>query len=246
MNNDLTLIFSLISLGFFGGFSHCIGMCGPFVLTQVTNRLQTTPIEKFTNFEKLTSFALLPYHLGRITTYSFLGFLCSSLAQNIEDITQFRELAAVLMIFAALFFLNILFNEKLFKLFTNSKLRFKSRLIKIVTSFFVKRFGFLNLILKNLFESPRGFNGFLLGIILGFIPCGLLYGAFLITATISQPTLGALGMVLFGFATFPSLFLAGSSGYVLLKFPEFKIIIKLVVAINVIMLVLMAIKLIVI
>ena len=33
--------------------------------------------------------------------------------------------------------------------------------------------------LKPLFKNPKGLNGSFLGIVLGFIPCGLLYGAFL-------------------------------------------------------------------
>jgi len=274
MFDNLPLIISLISLGFFGGFSHCMGMCGPFVLTQVSNRLQKTPLEKFSNFQKLKNLALLPYHLGRITTYSFLGFFCSFLTKNIQDFTGFRVLSATLLVLASLIFLNLFFKEtspslirklkdlmsfgKKYKLVRSSNavhsrmtslknnfgLPFKSITLEksaVFFAFFKRHFSEK---ISLLFQDPQGLKGYVLGIILGFIPCGLLYGAFVIAAAITQPILAAVGMMLFGISTFPSLFLTASGGYVFLKIPEFKFFAKIVILINAIMLLLMAIKLI--
>lgn len=235
MTSNFTLILSLLSLGFFGGFSHCVGMCGPFVLTQVSNKLQKTSLEKFSNFERLKSLALLPYHLGRVTTYAFIGFLCSLLTTNLQDFLHFRILSAIFLFLASLFFLQLFFEKNFLKL------RFKSRSIKSAaefTQFFSKK-------ISGLFQDPRGFRGYVLGLILGFIPCGLLYGAFLIAASINNPFLAAAGMFFFGLATFPSLFFTALSGHVLLKFSEFKIVAKAVILVNAIMLFLMALKLIV-
>ena len=230
MPNDFTLIFSLITLGFFGGFTHCVGMCGPFVITQTTNRLTRLPLEKFYGLERLKNLALLPYHFGRITTYSLIGFLSSFLAQNIGDLVGFRFLSAFLLLLASAFFFNLALGGKL-------NLSFKSPILQ--------RFAFFpQKIISLLFQSPRGFRGYFLGIILGFIPCGLLYGAFLISAAISNPFLAAIGMCFFGLATFPSLFLTACGGSFLQKFSEFKIIAKVLILMNGIILVLMAIKLI--
>ncbi len=230
MPNDFTLIFSLITLGFFGGFTHCVGMCGPFVITQTTNRLTRLPLEKFYGLERLKNLALLPYHFGRITTYSLIGLLSSFLAQNIGDLVGFRFLSAFLLLLASAFFFNLALGGKL-------NLSFKSPILQ--------RFAFIpQKIISPLFQSPRGFRGYFLGIILGFIPCGLLYGAFLISAAISNPFLAAIGMCFFGLATFPSLFLTACGGSFLQKFSEFKIIAKVLILMNGIMLVLMAIKLI--
>ena len=115
--NDITLIFSLISLGFLGGFSHCVGMCAPFVLTQVANRLEKTPLEKFSNFQRLKNFALLPYHLGRITTYSFLGFFCSFFTQNIQDFVGFKIFSAAFLFMASALFFGMIFEKKNHRLF---------------------------------------------------------------------------------------------------------------------------------
>jgi sulfite exporter TauE/SafE len=229
---NLAIITSLISLGFFGGFTHCAGMCGPFVLTQVSNNLQKTSLKNFSNFVKLKNLALLPYQLGRITTYSVIGFCSSFLTQNISQLPHFRFFSAALLFAASLFFLNIFFEKKI--------LRFKPKLFKKGQSFFRFKFQFLS----NLFLDPQGLKGYCLGLILGFIPCGLLYGAFLISAAIANPFLAAAGMFLFGVATFPALFLTASGGYFLIKLPEFKLLAKIVILINAITLFLMAIKLI--
>ena len=230
MPNDFTLIFSLTSLGFFGGFTHCVGMCGPFVITQTTNRLAQLPLEKFYGFERLKNLALLPYQFGRITTYSLIGFLSSLLAENIGDLVGFRFLSAFLLMLASAFFFSLVFGGKL-------KLSFKSPILQRFAFFTLKKISYL-------FQNPRGFRGYILGLILGFIPCGLLYGAFLISAAISNPFLAAIGMCFFGLATFPSLFLTACGGSFLQKFSEFKIIAKALIMLNGIILTLMAIKLI--
>jgi hypothetical protein len=230
MTSDFTLVLSLLSLGFFGGFSHCIGMCGPFVLTQVSNRLQKISIENFSQFQRLKNLALLPYHLGRITTYSVIGFICSLCNKNIQDLLKFKMISALLLLFASLFFLSLFFEKKFF-----FRLRFKSKFLENFLSFFSKKISFL-------FLKPQGFNGYLLGIILGFIPCGLLYGAFLIAAAISNAFFAGVGMFCFGIATFPALFFTAFGSNFLLKFSEFKIIAKTAILINSILLLLMAIK----
>jgi sulfite exporter TauE/SafE len=237
--NDYTLIFSLISLGFFGGFTHCIGMCGPFVLTQVGNRLKKTSLQNFTAFQRLKNLALLPYHLGRITTYSIIGFFCSFLTSNIQDFIGFKILSALFLFGASIIFLNLFLNNKLSSsvIFKKIRLPFKSKILKNVPHFLAKKTSIL-------FQNPQGFKGYILGVILGFIPCGLLYAAFLVAAAITNPLLAAIGMSFFGISTFPSLFLTALGGNVFTKIPEFKFIAKALILFNAIMLFLMAIKLI--
>ncbi len=233
---DLTLIFSLASLGFFGGFSHCVGMCGPFVLTQVGNRLQNTSLKNFSEFQRLKNLALLPYHLGRISTYSLIGFCCSFFTNQIQEFVGFKILSALFLFLAVLVFVNLLLDHN-FKITNKIQLRFKSNFLKKLTSFFSKKISIL-------FQNPYGLRGYLLGIILGFIPCGMLYSAFLISGSFSNPILSAIGMIFFGIGTFPSLFLTSWGGGFFAKLPEFKIITKIVILLNIITLSLMIAKLI--
>ncbi len=229
MDNNLALIFSLISLGFIGGFSHCVGMCSPFVFAQISNNLEKIPLEKFTKFEKLKNLALIPYHLGRITTYSIIGFFCSFFAQNLINFSGFRSFSAILLITSSLIFLSLFFNKKF--------LSFRLKFLEKITNFFLKKFNVL-------FANSTGINGYFLGLILGFIPCSLLYAAFLIAANISNYFSAMLGMFLFGISTFPALFLSAIGANFLIKFSGFKIFTKLIILINAIILFLMALKLI--
>ena len=158
--NDIVLIYSLTTLGFFGGFSHCIGMCGPFVITQSNNRLKNIPISDYNNFQRVKSLALLPYHLGRITTYSILGGLSSFLTINIQNIIGFKIVATVFLTIALAIFINILFEHKIFsKIAKYNKLGllFKTKKINFFPSFFKIKISSL---LKILFKNPLGFIRF--------------------------------------------------------------------------------------
>lgn len=250
---NFTILLSLISLGFFGGFSHCSGMCGPFVLSQVSSRLQATTLEQFSQFSRIKNFALIPYHAGRIVTYSFIGFFCSLITKNLKEVESFNFICGILLLFAAAFFAKNLFPQK-FSNFIKTKLflTYFQSTFNWLKSFFsflkIKNFpkfktnfktpAKINLLLKKLFQNPQGLNGFFLGILLGFIPCGLLYGAFALAASIANPTLAAFGMALFGLATFPALFLTAGGGYFFLKFAgknfDFKLISIIVILINII------------
>ena len=57
-----TLFLLYLSTGFTIGFGHCIGMCGPIVVSFSLNLK-----------EKSIFIPQLLYHLGRITTYAILG-----------------------------------------------------------------------------------------------------------------------------------------------------------------------------
>lgn len=250
---DLTLIFSLLSLGFFGGFTHCSLMCGPFVLTQVNHRLTNIKIENFSYFKKIQSTALMPYHCGRILTYASLGSLGCYLRISLDMIVGFKMFASSLMILACIFFIDLFFkqNRIIFNKFFNQnkkiiqKLKnfFKKNLIakkitKIHQVIIKKILNKVNFLLNN----PDGLRGLFLGIILGFIPCGMLYGALTIAANLSHPLLAFFSMIIFGFGTFFALFFVGLFTKISMKLKEFKIIANIVIIFNIAFLVKIFIK----
>ena len=236
MNYSTEIIYlSLLSLGFFGGFTHCMSMCGPFIITQVTNRVSKINIEQYSNFEKLKNMALLPYHFGRITTYCFLGIISGFLGSNIDQFRFFKYFAAILLIIAILIFLNMFFEKKFFSNF-NFKLLDKVPNIAFISN--------LKNLLKFLFKNPTGIKGYILGIMLGFIPCGMLYSAIAMTIIIANPIFSGFGMLIFGLATIPSLFVTGVGGYFFIKRAKFKLISNVVIFINCVILLMFVIKLI--
>lgn len=225
-SNEIAILVSLFSLGFFGGFSHCIGMCGPLVLGQVNQRLENIKIENLTYLKRLSGISLLPYHLGRISTYSIIGICLSLLTYHLKEITGFRLFSAILLIFAGLIFI--------ISGIPKIKLPFK---INFITN---HAFTFFEKISRFFLMKPFAFRGYLLGVILGFLPCGLLYAAFSLAASLDNYLLAGCGMLVFGLATIPSLFLTAFSGQLIFSKFSLKLLAKIILLINGVSLIIMA------
>lgn len=194
------LVAALFGAGLLGGVTHCTGMCGPFVLSQVTARQRAVPAQRMRDFHRLTGAMLLPYHLGRATTYMALGAVAALLAGGLVDLAGLRWLSAALLLAAALFFL-ICALERL-----GIRLPFRRSGSESWWSRHVGRLA------RPLFDGPTGLRGYALGVVLGFIPCGLLYGALTAAAASGDPVAGAMAMGAFAAGTMPALVGVGALG----------------------------------
>jgi protein SCO1/2 len=65
---------------------------------------------------------------------------------------------------------------------------------------------------RPLFARPVGWRGYLLGVALGFIPCGLVYAALAAAAASADPLGGVFAMAAFGLGTVPALIGVGVAG----------------------------------
>jgi len=206
VENNGGLLASLFMAGLVGSATHCVTMCAPFVLSQVTTRLEQIPLKEMSEFKRLSGAALIPYHLGRMTTYIILGFFVGLLAQGTIQFSGMKWVSAVLLMLAALFFLGYAF-KKLGLVFPDLPLLGSQK----------KRDGTagakLGQILKPFFARPTGVNGYLLGVGLGFLPCGLLYGALAGAGATGDFVAGAFGMAAFALGTVPSLMAVGFAGH---------------------------------
>lgn len=235
-SSDFNLIFSLISIGFFGGFTHCITMCGPFVISQVSANLSKTKLQDYRGFTKITNLALIPYHLGRLTTYATIGLITNLLSNSLDNYIGFKLFGSLMMLLAIIFFVNLFIKQN------NFSFLHKFYILPKKLFFLKKYFGFFNLYSKLianisiLLNNSSGFKGYLLGIILGFLPCGMLYGAFAIASNFSSPAIAFIGMACFALSTFLALFWVGFFAKLSFKLPEFKIIANIIIGINILML----------
>ncbi len=237
MNYDeITIILSLFTFGLLGGFSHCTGMCGPFVLTQVGNRLGQISINDATTFKKLSGIALLPYHFGRITTYCFIAILSALLTHNLKNITAFKQVAGILLIIGALIFFNS----------TIAKIKLPFKIPKRISFKSANKTPLISLKIRNLINSlflnPTGLKNYFLGILLGFIPCGLVYGAIVTSMALDSLWLVTLAMLAFGIGTIPALFITACGGYYFFSGIQkyLKTLTKIILLINIITLLIMA------
>ena len=183
---------SLFLAGVAGGFGHCAGMCGPFVLAQGLARLEKVPASAMSEFTRLAGAALVPYHAGRAITYAALGGLGAGLAGGATLLTGARTISPVLLGAAALGFIAL----------GLGRLGWRTAGGGVVSR------G-LSRLARPLFADPAGWRGLALGLVLGFLPCGLLYAALATAAATADPLAGVLAMLAFAAGTVPALVLVG-------------------------------------
>lgn len=202
IGNRVDLLGSLFLAGFIGGGGHCVTMCGPFVLAQTVARLEALPGAAMREFHRVSGGALVPYHLGRITTYAGLGAVAGALAGGLIGASGMKWLSAALLTLAALLFLGY------------GVRRFATLLPGSAATgegWWSRRVGRA---VRPLFERPVGWRGYGLGLALGFLPCGFLYGALAAAAASGGALPGALGMAAFGLGTVPALLVVGFAGHI--------------------------------
>lgn len=199
------LLLGLLLAGAAGGPMHCVPMCGGFVLGQVADRMARLPAARLCEWRRLGAGALGPYHLGRLTTYAGLGALAGLGGATLGRLAWFGWLSALLLLLAAGIFI------------THAVRRF----VRPVPAARARRVGFAALeqlwntalarVTRNI-DRTRWRGGYMLGVALGFLPCGLLYAALAAAASGGSAVLGAAGMLAFGLGTAPALIVVGVAG----------------------------------
>jgi sulfite exporter TauE/SafE len=229
------VITTLFMGGLVGSATHCAGMCGPFVMSQTAARLSHLPPNQLTEWRRLQGAALLPYHAGRLTTYVGLGVTAASLAAPLRMMAWFHYLGAgLLMVAGLLFLLQALRSVRPFLVHRLMPRRFMLSFLRMPS--------WLQPITQRLFAAPTGWRGYGLGVVLGFLPCGLIYAAIMVVTARADPLGAALGMAAFAIGTIPALLLVGVGGqYVTARFsPIVRYIAPLIMVVNALVLFMVA------
>jgi sulfite exporter TauE/SafE len=189
----------MFMLGLVGGVAHCSAMCAPFVLSQIGGRLAHLPVAQCSRFARLRGMALLPYHAGRITTYTLLGAAAAGFAGGAQAILLEGYAPAVLLATLGLLFLAYALQQMSPRPLSSGG--------GTLQHWWQDR-------LQPLFRRPTGLHGYLIGVVLGFLPCGLLYTALLLAGASGNWREGALAMAAFAAGTVPALLAVGYLGAV--------------------------------
>ncbi len=195
------LLLSMFLAGLVGSASHCAAMCGPFVLAQTGEAMAGLKVGSG-ELRRLAGAALLPYHTGRAVTYILFAVVLSFPLQMMSQLPQLRFVPVVALLLGALLFL---------------VLGFRGLRGSLESGFLGGASGGglgekLGRIARPLFAKPWGWRGLGLGMVRGFLPCGLLYAAIGAAAATSDPLAAAMSMAAFTFGTFPMLWLVGYLG----------------------------------
>ena len=152
-------------------------MCGPIAMMLPVDR--TNPAKKVSQ--------IVTYHLGRLTAYGSIGLLFGLLGRGFfmaglqQKLSLFIGIAMILV---------VLIPEKKLAEYNFSKPIF--RLVSKLKSRLGQQF-------KN--KSYKSF--FTIGLLNGFLPCGMVYVALFGAIAMQTASLGVLYMVLFGLGTVP-------------------------------------------
>ncbi|HEY6009950.1 MAG TPA: sulfite exporter TauE/SafE family protein [Nitrospirota bacterium] len=195
------------------GSMHCIGMCGGFVAMYSLKR-------------PLTGSAL-PYHLlynlGRVTTYSLLGGILGSIGSFAAYAGEHRGIPGAVLLIAG--FMMILMGLNIAGVLGKRGL-FEDA--GIAESSHFRR------MLHAVLELESVWSTFLLGLLLGLLPCGLLYPIFMNAAASGGFLPGMLTMAAFGLGTAPAML---SFGYLVARLrPHLKLFLYRIAAILIILL----------
>ncbi len=198
-NHTLTAALFLGAL--VGSVSHCAGMCGPFVIAQISGF--SAPAGK--NAGSWYRVLLLPYHAGRLTTYTLLGVLASALSAPVLHKPAFHIISSMLLVLAGTLFLASAFSQ----LVPSKYFNFNFNLCGTPT--------WIMQLIAPLLPSHSLLAGYVLGVLLGFLPCGLVYAAIMAVAATGNILAAAAGMIAFSAGTMPMLMVISLGGKMALK-----------------------------
>lgn len=184
-------------VGLLGGV-HCVGMCGGIVgalCLGLDNAPNKTPQQSF-----IKSFPfLLSYNAGRISSYTIAGVLMGGIGWLGSHLFTLYSIQQTLELIAATFMLAL-------GLYIAGWWKGLASLERLGGNIIWKRLEPLG----RRFMPVRSYtHAFLLGIVWGWLPCGLVYSVVIWTISTQSPLEGGLLMLSFGLGTLPNLLLMG-------------------------------------
>ena len=171
----------------FVGSAHCVGMCAGIaglvaVQAEVHSLRARLPLA-------------IAYNAGRLTSYAILGLLVAALGSGAAALTPalagpVRMLAGGIIILIGL------------------QIAFDWRLLLPLERMGGVLWNRLAPLARRLLPVSSVPRAFALGMVWGWLPCGLVYGVLLVAAS-NRPLDGALVMLAFGAGTLPAMLTAG-------------------------------------
>ena len=156
---------------------HCIGMCGPIAMM--------LPLDRSNPAKKVIQ--LLIYHLGRLSAYASLGLVFGILGRGFFMAGIQQRLSIIV---GFLLIIIAIVPEKVFMKFNFSKPVYIG-ISKVKSS------------LGNQFKRKSPDALFTIGLLNGFLPCGLVYAALFGALAMQNVTLSVTYMLLYGLGTIP-------------------------------------------
>lgn len=170
------MLWTAVFLGLSGSL-HCVAMCGPIALALPISAKEKRALLVQSIF----------YNLGRISTYTLMGFFFGWVGWGIA-LAGYQNLLSIgigmCLIIAA--FTSISVEQKIFK-----------------SSNIAKALNWVKNRLSQLLQIKNTTSAYRIGLLNGLLPCGLVYIALAGAVATSHYLLGGFFMMAFGFGTLP-------------------------------------------
>ena len=179
------MLWTAFTIGLFGSL-HCVGMCGPIAIA--------LPYKKENKLVMIASGLL--YNLGRVTTYSLLGFFIGIIGKGVFLAGYQQTLSiglGIMMLIIAIFSIPVESKITSLSFIKNPYIKLKTLLGKFLT--------------QTSWKSL-----YITGILNGFLPCGLVYLAIIGAVSMASVEHGVAYMALFGLGTIPLMLLVSIAG----------------------------------
>jgi len=168
------------------GAGHCLGMCGGIAAALGFAVKDASKWKRYS--------ILLGYNAGRIFSYGLMGLLFALVFGGVDKLTP----VPVLRVMSGLLLIGMgLYLAGWWKVLTK---------LEALGARFWRLIAPIGQRLMPV-ESPG--KAVLLGVIWGWLPCGLVYSVLALAAAQTSPTTGALVMVAFGLGTLPAVLAGG-------------------------------------
>lgn len=189
---DTLPLIAALAAGLMGGV-HCVGMCGGIVgaLTMASSNKASGVMQQLP--------LLFSYNIGRILSYVTAGALFGAVGQLSGGLMSVQSMQAVLAIVAGVMMV-------LMGLYIGGWSAILRHVEAVAGSLVWKRiepFG------RKLLPVKNPGQGFLLGVLWGWLPCGLVYSMLIWGLGSGSALNGALLMLAFGVGTLPNLLATG-------------------------------------
>jgi uncharacterized protein len=208
----VSIYFEIFLIGLLGSM-HCIGMCGGFVAMYSLKKPAAAPSLPFH----------LLYNIGRITTYTLIGGTLGYIGSFAALLGTHRGIPGAVLLFSGV--IMILMGLNLAGVLGKRGL-FEDTGITETTVF--------RTYLHRILALESAWGTLLLGLLLGFLPCGLLYPLFLNAAASGGFVSGMVTMLVFGIGTVPAML---SFGYLVSRIqPHMKVILYRIAAVMIVLL----------
>ena len=184
-------LFSAFLVGLLGGV-HCAGMCGGIVAA-LTMGLP----EARQQGRQVLPYVLM-YNLARLLSYTLAGALMGGVGWLAAHWSGLREVQLLLNLFAAVFMI-------LLGLYLSGWWRVLGRLEQLGA----RLWKIIQPVTRHFMPVQTLHQAFVLGLLWGWLPCGLVYSVLVWSVSTADPLSGGLLMLAFGAGTLPLLLTMG-------------------------------------